>query len=259
LDRLTTLIAENSNDVEQQEKMILQKLQALHDEGKLSGKELNDLKNSVLQNIQFAKIQKPSIEDIKKSQNEVLDQNLKTVLSDDDYTSFSNELEVLKLQVSSGSDKTELQSEKVFNSLETMYNTGKIGEKDYKKMKNSIQQTISIAKAENQMKIKSDSDKIKLMLHSFLSKDDYESIVGDIDLAHSLIKNKSDDLLKQKRKVSKKLNNLYHDGKIAGKRNYIDLSSFLDENLSSSWNAENTIEKDCFNFGSRTESIFATK
>ena len=239
---LTTLVAENSNEVEQQEDVILQKLQALLDVGKLSTEELNELKNSVLQNTQFAKIQTPSIEDIKKSQNEVLDQNLKAVLSDDDYTSFSNELEVLKSQMENNSEEAELQSEKVLNNLENMYNTGKIGEKDYNKLKNSIQQTISVATAENQMKIKSDTDKIKLMLHSVLSADDYEVIAGEIDLTHELIKNKSNDSLNQKKVVLDKLSNLFHNGKLRGKKNYENLQKLLNDNLSLTWDPKNSIE-----------------
>merc|ERR1712243_238037 len=102
--------------------------------------EYEELVNSI------QKIQSQAIDDKMKLENQNLDQKLREVLADQDYTSLNNDLEVMKMLIDHDSEKLQLQQQKLFENLNNLYSSGKLTAEDFENVKKKIYKTLSLKK-----------------------------------------------------------------------------------------------------------------
>merc|ERR1712142_377724 len=100
---------------EQQNAKIMNSIQNLYDNGKISSDELEKLKNKVQESISQSK----NIMEDKKLQNlnKNIDQQLQEALSTSDYESINDEIEILNGLIESNSDISSVQEKNVLNKL----------------------------------------------------------------------------------------------------------------------------------------------
>merc|ERR1711973_748399 len=151
-------------------------------------------------------------------------QELQSMLANDDFTKVSNEIEVLQLLLDNNSDKSTEQENNVYKSLENLHETGKLTGSEYESLKESVQSTISKTKqitSQTEIDRKKDvivgsytlDSKLDHELKSILSDNEYGVISNDIQELFSMTED-SEEFNSQTEKIMDNLQTLLHDGKI---------------------------------------------
>merc|ERR1712243_304629 len=119
---------------------------SLYDAGKLSKQEYDDLKESVKENIKLMKKNSKSVADEIKLENAKLDKKLSEVLSNDEFTSLSDEMTLLEQLIAANSENIEQQEFKLIKKLKDLHSSGKLTDEDYDSMKKSVHKSVSLMK-----------------------------------------------------------------------------------------------------------------
>merc|ERR1711973_888840 len=146
LDVMEFLIANQPDKSQHGEKRVKEKLKSLHDAGKLNDNEYEDLKESVIKNIELMKENGQSIEDKIKVENSKLDQKLNEILSNDDYSSLSDEMALMEQLIASNSENIEQQENKLYENLQDLHSSGKLTDEEHDTLKKSVQKSVSLLK-----------------------------------------------------------------------------------------------------------------
>merc|ERR1712098_687170 len=122
-------ISEVSEEFDSQAENIMNNLQNLLNDGKIDDHEYQKLKESIEQEID------------RKKENIVggftldpnLDNELKNSLSDDEYSMINNEMLAL-VAMTEDSDEFDSQAENIMDNIESLFNDGKMDNKEYQKL-----------------------------------------------------------------------------------------------------------------------------
>merc|ERR1712198_666896 len=156
---------------------LLNSLQHLYDNNKINGEQYDNLKNSLITPIEY--IHNNEIKEKNKllTHDQKLDNNLQGLLSNEDYISISNEIELLNLYVEKNSDKILEQEKKVLDKIQNLYDSNKFTDSEYEDLKKSVNRSISLAKKQQQEMKKVDGiTEFNKELSSILTGDDYTII-----------------------------------------------------------------------------------
>merc|ERR1711973_931176 len=196
---LKDFIENETDKVKQQEKNVLDKILNLFDAGKITETEYDNLKNLTQQTILTMKNLRQSEnkkdeeifeENVSDILSNILDEELSSILSEDDYNAVSKDLQALQLIDSSDVDH---QNENINDFLQSLYENGKISSNGLDHLKNKVQE--NIAKAKNALedyKLHNLNKNIEQELKESLSTNDYESINEEIEILNGLIESNSD-------------------------------------------------------------------
>merc|ERR1712198_531017 len=149
LEVMKMLIEHDSDKIQLQQQKLFENLNDLYSSGKLTWEHFEDIKKQIYKTLSFKKKQKTLSDDKIKSEAFILDKKLESVLSDDDYASISNDIEILKIHIKNNSDDSIQLQDKLMNKLQNLKNSGKLTGPMYYSIKKSLEKTILLSKDRN--------------------------------------------------------------------------------------------------------------
>merc|ERR1712098_456897 len=145
LEVMKMLIDHDSDKVQLQEQKLSENLNNLYSSGKLTLEDFENVKKKIYKTLSMKKKEKTLSDDKLKSKKFILDKKLESVLSEDDYSSISNDLEILKIHIENKSDESLQLQDKLLDKLQSLKNSGKLTGLMYDSIKKSIENTISLS------------------------------------------------------------------------------------------------------------------
>merc|ERR1712198_18291 len=233
IDILKYLIENDSEKSFQQKKNVLKKLQKLHDAGKITATELDNIEENLEKTIGLMDKQRENerkesassgflpenvkeiLEEPSNTQNLNLKQILSSILSSDDYKAINKELEALKSLPPGDLIEFNQQKKKILGTLKDLSDNGKLTGDEYEKILEKVEEDILLTKKKMEDKaLLNQNNKLNQELQSMLANDDFTKVSNEIEVLQLLLDNNSDKSTEQEKNVYKSLENLHETGKL---------------------------------------------